>query len=93
MPALKQCFIPYCNAVIPRHLLMCRRHWNRVPADLQADVYSTCRAMDADLRAYLIAANKAALAVVEAESDRTDLVIATERRLRAKIARLSLEVQ
>ena len=88
MATRKPCFIPYCTTRIARHLLMCPFHWNRVPTKLQEQVWLTYRAINENLRAYVLATKKAALAVVETESDRTNLVLASETALRTQIAEL-----
>lgn len=40
-----ECYATGCETTIRRGLLMCRRHWSRVPRDLQAEVYGTWRAV------------------------------------------------
>ena len=41
----KVCPIGVCLFVIPRHMLMCGKHWRLVPAPLQRTVYSSYRSM------------------------------------------------
>jgi hypothetical protein len=38
-----ECAIATCGAAIPRHLLMCLKHWRMVPKRLGQDVYRTWR--------------------------------------------------
>jgi hypothetical protein len=40
---LKDCAATTCTAQVPRHILMCRADWARVPKPLQAEVYRTWR--------------------------------------------------
>ena len=65
----KRCGALGCSEVIPRHLLMCGKHWNLVPADIQQQVYSTHREMSNgfSVRPWLLASSRAQLAVGEAE--------------------------
>jgi hypothetical protein len=64
-PDLTECFAVGCYALKPRWALMCRAHWNRVPAKIQSDIYFTLRGFKAneDPTPYLIATHQAQLAV------------------------------
>lgn len=51
-----------CVLVIGDHLLMCRKHWSQVPAELQVAVWRTYWARDrgdAERRAHLAACRRA----------------------------------
>lgn len=37
------CHVPYCTTNCPPRHLMCLRHWDMVPADLQNEVYETVK--------------------------------------------------
>ena len=39
-----KCAVPGCPAIIASRLLMCLRHWRRVPADLKVAVWRGYRA-------------------------------------------------
>jgi hypothetical protein len=39
--ASHKCPVPGCRVQIPGNLLMCRAHWQQLPAELQARVYAT----------------------------------------------------
>lgn len=45
MSELRTCPIEGCENMHPTKMLMCKRHWRRVPKDLQDRVYSTARRM------------------------------------------------
>jgi len=64
-PDLTECFAVGCVSLKPRWALMCRAHWNRVPAQVQHDIYFTLPGFKAnqDPTPYLIATHKAQLAV------------------------------
>jgi len=61
----KPCFAAGCETVVARHLLMCPKHWNQVPADLQQAVERTLADWQAGgtPRPYIIAIKQARTAV------------------------------
>jgi hypothetical protein len=52
---MHECQVEGCAVMLPRHLLMCRRHWYRVPAELRGRVNQAWRAYEAgrDVKTYL----------------------------------------
>lgn len=55
-----------CPLSVGDHLLMCRKHWRQVPAELQVAVWRTYRARDrgdSERRAHLAACRRAIKAV------------------------------
>lgn len=61
---MNRCPIKSCGCRIPRHLLMCRKHWIRVPPDLKEAVMRTYR--DGMINQEWIDVREAAVAAVEA---------------------------
>ena len=50
MSEQRVCPVDGCGAPLRAGMLMCLRHWRRVPKRLQAEVWSTWRAVLASLR-------------------------------------------
>jgi len=72
-----RCFAARCIATVTTGKLMCLRHWNKVPHEIQRRVYDAYRAMRKEeagsLRRWHLEATRAQLAVAEAEG-LTDIV-------------------
>jgi hypothetical protein len=43
MAAFHKCPVAGCPKMLPNRFLMCGAHWGKVPADVQAEVYSAWR--------------------------------------------------
>ena len=76
----KPCSAACCPEMIPRRLLMCRRHWFMVPQELQDRVVGSLQEWEAggSVRPYVLAVAEAQLAVARKENHAAEVIAPLE---------------
>lgn len=84
---LKPCEAAGCHRLIKPRLLMCHKHWQKVPREIQERVFLTLDDWKhgASARPYVIATAEATLAVAQAENHPAQIIAA----LLVKVARFT----